>query len=129
MALKGLLAGLCATLLLSASASALVMPHPSGVALPGTSIIEIETQDAKDRRLCKGKYKNVGKCKDGVQIEEDQALDADPDELRKTDLDTTESRECQPSDANCPQGQQGSGSQADAGGAPTPATQGEPVLE
>lgn len=121
------LCGGIALLTLAAPAGAFVAP--AATALPKPAILRVEDKDARDRRLCRGKYKNVGKCKDGVPTGQNQPDKENEDEDSAGTIETAapgrQSRDCEIEDSECQDLQENPG----AAGQPAPATQGSPVLE
>ena len=80
MTVKSLFSGLLVAASLATTAYAAALPYlPKAPFGPNGPVIRIaDEKDAMDRRLCRGKYRNIGRCKDGVRTGGD--TDAAPDE-------------------------------------------------
>jgi hypothetical protein len=79
MNIKRLLGGLIVAGSLASTAYAGILPYLPKVSYsPGDLVIRILDKDKelRARRLCLGKYRNVGKCKDGVSSDPEVKMEA-----------------------------------------------------
>jgi len=96
---KALLIGLPAACL-SASALAGPLHLPDAFPEAPAAFVQVTDKDAMDRKLCKGKYRNVGKCKDRqAQGQDGGGASAGSDAL-PTD---PSARECENKDCEVPE--------------------------
>jgi len=110
MTVKTLFSGLLVAASLTTTAYAAALPYlPKAPFRSNGPVIRIaDEKDLMDRRLCRGKYKNFGKCKDGVPTGDE--TDVPPEDLElKTEIENPENpeeppRECEGNDcANNPE--------------------------